>query len=499
MTDAFPVLVLPKRFEALERQAKTREADISRIVHKVEDATTRVENLLRQVRDGGIGRFEVFLGKSGSGKTTFFSTLTQFFKGVTVEKVPPELPLEEIPEHIRRHLGGPSPTIWFIHDRDNPEITEAKAERFAEALRPLFRGDYGQVVLIWPITSEDAAKILADAAWKIGRDSLVDVSSRGQYIFNGIDKTQYYNIADLTVRNLTPSESLETFGLTEGKTKGLVAKADTIGEFYSLIEAESQRINQKYRDILKVRPIPRVWIIVAGDSNQDLNMTVSSLTQGRERQVDIDSILSFLDEEDQDRAYMRDWKRRRGEAAFLLRRLDVRVFELPANAALTAVRLYGDDTAKKPLVLKSTAKSSGIDAIRKITLVRAIEGDDNLKRPSTRQTESETADEYRRIQNIAAKGDKRLNKALAAALQECVSEEIGLVVSSEKSLEEGKLKPDICIASPDGDLTCLEITWRTTGKGIDGEISKRQNTLSAGHIQKYLLEKVMEYVNEYSM
>lgn len=499
MSDRIPVLVLPKRFEALEQQAKSRAADITRIVHKVDDAATRIEDLLRQVRDGGIGRFEVFLGKSGSGKTTFFSTLTKFFKGVTVNQVPTDIPLNDIAQHIRRHSIEPGSRIWFIHNRDNPEIDETQARRFAESLRVLFRETSGQLVLIWPITSEIAAKTIAAAAWEIGRDSLVDVHSKGVFSFAGIEKKQFYDIADLTVRNLTPSHTLETFGLTKQNTGSLIAKADTIGEFYSLLEGESQRINQRYRDILKARKVPRVWILVAGDSNQDLNMTVSSLTQGRERQIDIDSILSFLDEEDQDRAYMREWKKRRGDAAFLLRRLDVRVFELPANAALAAVRIFGDDTAKKPLILKSTAKTSGIDAIAKTALVRAIEGDDNLKRPTTRQTEAETADEYRRIQNIAAKGDKRLNKALASALAECLSATAATSVASEKTLDDGSLKPDILILSPEGEPTCLEITWRTTGKGVDGEIEKRQNTLSTGHIQKYVLEKIMEYVNEYSM
>jgi hypothetical protein len=72
MTDSsLPALILPKRFEALQRQAQTHDADISKIVHRVDDAATRVEDLLRQVRDGGVGRFEVFLGKSGSGKRHF--------------------------------------------------------------------------------------------------------------------------------------------------------------------------------------------------------------------------------------------------------------------------------------------------------------------------------------------------------------------------------------------------------------------------------------------
>ena len=196
---------------------------------------------------------------------------------------------------------------------------------------------------------------------------------------------------------------------------------------------------------------------------------------------------------------MRDWKKRRGDAAFLFRRFDVRVLELPANAALAAVRIFGDETAKKPLKLKSMSRTTGIDAISKLPFVRALEGDNNLRRPTTRQTESETADEYRRIQNIAAKGDKRLNKALASALSEVLPVVEGYSVSAEQKLEDGRLKPDIVVSRPGGELTSLEITWRTTGSAVGEEIEKRQNTLSAGHIQKYVLEKIMQYVNEYGL
>lgn len=69
--DRFVQLRLPKRYEVLEREAKDQDYDITRIVQRVDSAASRIETLLRQVRDGGVGRFELFHGASGSGKTTF--------------------------------------------------------------------------------------------------------------------------------------------------------------------------------------------------------------------------------------------------------------------------------------------------------------------------------------------------------------------------------------------------------------------------------------------
>jgi hypothetical protein len=51
--------------------------------------------------------------------------------------------------------------------------------------------------------------------------------------------------ATLSVRNLIPSETLESFGLTEDKVQSQLALSDTMGEFYSRLEAESQKINLK--------------------------------------------------------------------------------------------------------------------------------------------------------------------------------------------------------------------------------------------------------------
>lgn len=224
MSNDFPTLFLPKRFEALQQEAETKVADLTRIVQRVDDAATRVEDLLRQARDGGIGQFEVFLGKSGSGKTTFFSTLNKFFKGVDVHRIDRDIDLKSIPNHIRKFNRSDKPSVWFIHDRDNPVLNKESARDFAEGLRPFFREAKGKIVIVWPITDEAVANLLAKAAWEIGRDSLVDVYSKGLYLFHGISKDQYYDIADLTVRNLRPAQSLETFGLTKEKVRDSISR-----------------------------------------------------------------------------------------------------------------------------------------------------------------------------------------------------------------------------------------------------------------------------------
>ena len=117
-----------------------------------------------------------------------------------------------------------------------------------------------------------------------------------------------------------------------------------------------------------------------------------------------------------------------------------------------------------------------------------------------RPTDEQTANEYRRIQVNAGKDDKRFNKALANAVSEIIEiNQIAGTVTAEKQIKGGNLKPDILIELEGGEMFCIEPTWRTTGGEVPGEIAKKQNTLSVGHIQKYLLEKVLEYTKELGM
>ena len=494
---ALPTLNLPKRFEALQRQALVQQYDLTSVVQRIDTAASRLETLLRQVQFGGIGRFELFLGKSGAGKTTFFKTLTKFFVGTEVHEIPATIPLTGISDYIStRHLSPDVRQVWVMHDRDNQIVDEAEAFNFLESLRVLFRKPEGSIVICWPLTDEKSAQIISEKAWAIGRDSVVDVATKGLYLFQGPPKDSYLNIAELTTRSLK-GDGLETFGLTAAEVTPLVSESETIAEFYSRLEARAAEITGRYKDLLKDKPIPSVWILVGGDDSRELNLTVASLTQGTSKQVDIDRITKFLDEPDLDAAYLKEWKKKRSQVAFLMRLLDVRLFELPPNVALAAVRAYGDDDIKEPLTTKKVSAASAIKTLGRAPFFKALANEDIGQSVYLRATELDTKNEYIRIQVSARSGDKKLNKCLAQAVREGLSQKnIVATVTAEKQNTHDNLKPDVLIVFENGKIVCLEPTWRSTGDEVKGEIKARQNTLTTGHIQMYILEKVLGYVNE---
>jgi len=493
-------LSLPSRYETLERETTRAHCDLAHIVQRVDLAAHEIETLLREVQTGQLGRFEVFYGLSGSGKTTFLKTLPYFFQNISVVEFPKTLRITDIPKEIEKdNIHSDSNRLYVIHDRDNPRESEDDIRGFFEELRSLFRTDKGKILVIWPITKKEAAQEIANIAWDIGRDSLLGTRGR-MFEFRGLPRDSFYDVSDITTRALNNGEGLESFGLSRDGVVTHVRDAETIGELYSKLNAESARRNADTLSYLKERVRPRIWIVVPGDDLKELDRTVKTLTQGTRSRIDIDRLCEFLDDESNKSAYLSEWRSRRADMAYLMRILDVRLFELPPNAALAAVRVYGSGPHKSGLKKKTERAETCTDILGRTRLGQALLDPDSGANPRIRETSREMAEEFMAIQQLAAKGDAGLNKATAFALHNFLvsHSKKGVVATETQDLKGSQLRPDIQVEMEDGSIACLELTWRSTGAALpDRGDRKAQNTLTPGHIQKYLLEKVMEYVKDY--
>ena len=135
---------------------------------------------------------------------------------------------------------------------------------------------------------------------------------------------------------------------------------------------------------------------------------------------------------------------------------DLRLFEMPPNVSLAAVRALGDASAKSRLKQQVMKLDDAKAALRNSKLYKEIEVELGINQTSfaggSRDVE-ETSNEYRRVQVLAAKGDKSLNKAVGQLIAECLKEDAPQVdVKSEKtSLPNCDLKPDVCLHLGDLD------------------------------------------------
>jgi len=490
-------LKLPSRFEILEKEIEEKKLNIIQIVQEVNEAKLQIQLLARRLNINNIGRFQVFYGISGAGKTTFIKTLSIFFENVEVIPISRDIDLSEIPEFIKDNQSDDSGkhSVFIFEDRDNPNESAEDLKVFFEELRVLFRTDEGKVIIIWPITDFEAAEYISLVAWNTARDSITQTEK--PFIFNGLPKRKFYEVADITCKSIN-GISLEAYGITKKQTDRLLKDCDTIGEFFSNLETLSSEISLKNENFLKDRLIPKVWILLPGDDPVEIDRTVKSLTQGLKNRIDIDRFISTLDDDANKSAYLNDWREKRDLAAFLMRLLDVRIIPIYPTVSLSSARAYGESKITAVLNKKTEKKENAIENIKKSTLYKLLFDDISSNSISPTKIADTHSEEYLRLQRLAEKDDKLLNRAIGDALIDALdSDNIKAIVYIEQQELEGfNLKPDIQIRIDDKLVICLEPTWRSTGKGIEGELDAKQNSLTLGHLQQYVLSKVMEYVKE---
>ncbi len=498
-----PKLLLPKRWEFLLEKANDIQIDPSLVVERVDDAANQVDRLLRRVRTGGGGLIEVFYGLSGSGKTTFLKTLSRFFQKINVKSFPSDSKITNLPEFVREeYIASDSrDRIILIERRDNPSKEDLNfVEEMFSSLLETFREKYGKVLIIWPITNFESARQVSQTAWQVGRDSMVDSVSRGQFHFKGIPSDRYYDLADNTSRTLS-GDGLEAFGITKIDADQSLPGCQTISDYYANLDELADKNRDEIWSVLKEKTLAKLWVVLPGDDLKAVNATASALTQGTKNKIDIDLIGEFIDQSTNESIYVEEWRKRRGSLGHLLRTIDVRLFPLPPNVCLAAIRAFGTKELKMELKQQSTNLESAKSAMKASRLYKSILNELGIETQpfrSSGKNNDDTADEYRRVQKTAASNDKPLNKALGLLIQSCLDDDSkNVTVTSEKqSLPNSNLKPDVLIKLSNNEYICLEPTWRSTGKGIDGELYGSQNTLTEAHLKKYLLDKATQFVKD---
>lgn len=492
------LLNLPIRYEVLRRKAEQENADISRIVQRVESANQHIQELFLGMQQTGVSRFEVFYGASGSGKTTFLETLPQFFDNVDVRVITHEVSLANAVDELAKTVADSKRERVIVYfggtGRDNPTDSDASFLAFFEQLRGYFRDTNKLVLVVWPVSRPETALRLFQLAKSIGEDSLIG-NSREYYTFPGPSKTHFYGIADNTCRLINNERSLAEFGIDETIGTGVLAQANTIAEYFQKMLAHANDLNGVFANLLSEKPRPRVWILLPGDDISAVMSTVSSLTQGSRRRLDIAALTTDLAKEQANTQYMKDWARLSKFMPYLLRNLDVRIVEIPPNLALSIVRAFGALESREKLKQKSASGPAAVEMLKESMLGQLLLESEPKPLRQYSKTGDETADEFIRIQSTARGSDAVLNAAFASAIQELLSNIGRTNVTVGKKVEiYNSLRPDIHVSFASNEPICLEFTWRTTGRQVEGVQAGRQNTLTPGHIRPYVLQKVYEYV-----
>jgi hypothetical protein len=490
-------LVLPTRFEALRETADKENADITRIVVPVKSSNQHIQSLFLRIEQTRVSRFEVIYGPSGSGKTTFLETLPLFFDGINVSTILSDVPLVDAVQNIRSSVENSehNRVIVYLSDRDNPIETDQVFFTFFERLRSYFREGRKPTLVVWPVSRPEMAQKIFNLANEIGADSLIG-NSREYYTFEGPPQDQFYKIADDTTRLMNNELGLEDFGIDKNLGElPLLSYAKTIALYFQRLIDHSNKLNDTVANLLEQKPRPHVWILLAGDEHTEVMGTVSALTSGTQRKLDVAAVTTEISDAQANTQYMKDWKPLQRYMAYLLRSLDVRIIELPPNLVLSVVRAFGDEELRSRLKQRSAPHASAIKSLHDSMLGELILGSAPRDRRVSRKTGVETRDEFIRVQSIAKTNDVSLNTAFGTAIIKFLEENEYHVEVGKKQTIYGTLRPDIHIKKNLAEPICLEFTWCTTGRKVaDVDSSGNQNTLTLGHIRQYVLQKAYDYI-----
>ncbi|MCA1336884.1 hypothetical protein [Pseudooceanicola marinus] len=489
-------LQLPRRWEVLTDRAEEAGVDPSDLVERAPLAEARIDQLLSRIQSGSGGVFEILLGKSGSGKTTFVKSLPRFFDNIFVISIDPGVDLNDLPQIIKRsdQEAKGKHKLVLIEKRDNPRQADIDGSRdYFISWLDFLRESEGNVVILWTMTDPNAAKEIAETAWDVGRDSICAHDSRGVFSFEGVGKSKYYDIADNTALNLS-GDGLEAYGVSREVAAAFIDKSETISDFFQEVISASAASTTHFRSLIRERGQPRLWVLLHGDDRSAIGHTVGSLTQGSHWQVDLSRILDTIDDNHNTATYAKEWRKRRANAGQLLRALDARVFAIPPNVSVHAVRCFGDGVVKGPLKNKSGAKAPAAASLRSTPVYKElliVLGKEASPSKASGKIADATIEEYKAIQALARNNDEKLNQAIGKLFEYTLQEDgLDVEVSIEKrsDLISG-IQVDIGIRVGQAEFVCLEPTWRSKSGGDSG-----QNTLSEGHIKPYLLDKALKYI-----
>ena len=168
-----PTLTLPRRYEALEAEAKVRNLPLRPLVRPVREALTDIEREIRLVKQMVMGRLYLINGVTGSGKTTFLNSLTLFLDGIKIYTVKGMSfenrgSVENALALLSREQDAIS--VVILEGREAPgSLRDAEIDVLLTTLNIDFRSDAGRRTLfVIPTTSSSLAQAISERAASIG-------------------------------------------------------------------------------------------------------------------------------------------------------------------------------------------------------------------------------------------------------------------------------------------------------------------------------------------
>ena len=463
-----PSLILPRRYEALEAEAKIRNLPLRPLLKPVREALKDIEGEIQLVQQMGTGRLYIINGVTGSGKTTFLNSIGLFVDGISIHTVK-GMSLDTrgaIENSLTLLQRDPNKiSIVIMEGREAPgSLRDDELDILLTTLNADLRSGVGRRTLfVIPTTHPSLAQTISERAATIG-----GMTSRVRpfYVFEGPPRSEYMSIINETVSAFNEARTLLDYGISSELAKAIAESTGSIGQF---IESCHQEITSK-RQILEANASEvkhkrvHLWMVFCS-YEQDLRRSydiVRALTIGGKQTAQVSRILGGQSKE------VRDWQGREAEFAQIASYLDLRIMYIPLRTALAVFTAFAPEGVLKNfkeqgLIQRETVKVRAQESIANTAIGAFLKGqdfsDDPLKRGNLTDQQYEL---FQEIMKIAANDETVLNSMIAESLRQWLANpEMPVVIEKEVLQDNRNLVTDIAVITPT-DIYCLEMKWRSS-------------------------------------
>jgi hypothetical protein len=460
--------VVPDRFERIR---DVGAGNLRNLVTPIGDMLDLIDERFGEMSMAGRGSMILLRGDSGTGKSTFLSTVGLFRSGVQTLRVGPE---ENVSDFLFALQPLDNMRIVVLEGREAlGEVSRTALEATMHAINSFIRTSVGNnVLVVWPTNNDDISEILKDIGSQIGADSLFGLDDP-IVRFSGPPKAEFVSIATRTIFALNEGATLSALGISAIQAQELADRptTTTIGRYLGLL-GKLLRQNSLYVMKLQKKESVKLWVLVA--SGNDSEGDVAALTRGGFSQADIDRMMTATDAN-----VIQELKGHPDELGILGTVLDAKILHLDMYAALAIARTYAGADLKKALLAQNMSanrdqKTLGRVESSELGLMLADKSLGQRKRGAKPKNNTVTA--FHGLATIASKNDELLNAAIGDAL---VAAKLINSYDTENILDGPvKFRSDLLMNADAGDIR-LEVMWR-------------KNT-SRAEISNYVLTKLWNY------
>ena len=353
--------VLSRRWEQCADVASRRDnyEGLLSIVRPITSAQNQLIDYINLMKTTEEGALWVFYGSSGSGKTTFLSTLEhQFNQGQEVLQAvvlkADELALSnrnelrvQLFKVINARKSVNVALVLVLEDRED-SIDEAELSSLTQTLKGLLRSPKTgkNVLVVFPVNNSKNGRRIIDAAQDVGIQQHEGARST-IFTFDGPDPSTFVDIVEALAQVLN-GRPLSSFGVSRHSLENMPKDRKTLGNFIQEVAERIQGQERRMFTLLqqsRYKELTTIFVFVRPLEPTTLYTDTQQMVVDNYNRINMQWLLT-----DGSELNTREWKNAPERFATIVNGvLHTRVVEFPPHVLYQILQVYGTENLKAKL------------------------------------------------------------------------------------------------------------------------------------------------------